>query len=74
MLAYSNEASIRKTLETGLGTYYSRSKNKIWQKGETSNNTQNLIKVLIDCDNDSLIYLVKQKGVACHTGRYSCFR
>jgi len=73
MLAYSNKESIKKSLETGKGTYYSRSRENIWVKGETSGNTQKLIKVKYDCDRDALLYKVEQTGIACHTGRYSCF-
>lgn len=73
MLAYSNEESIRKTLKTGYATYFSRSREKLWKKGEGSGNTQKLLSVMYDCDADTLIYTVRQKGVACHSGRYSCF-
>lgn len=73
MLAYSNEESVRKTLETGLATYYSRSRNELWTKGLTSGNTQKLRSAKFDCDGDSILYYVEQKGNACHLGRYSCF-
>ena len=73
MLAYSNEESVRKTLETGLVTYYSRSRNELWTKGLTSGNTQKLRSAKFDCDGDSILYYVEQKGNACHLGRYSCF-
>lgn len=74
MMAYSSIKSVKETLEKGIGTYYSRSRKSLWIKGETSKNFQSLKKILLDCDNDTLLYQVKQKGVACHTGRYSCFR
>ncbi len=73
MLAYANEEALMKTIETGFAHYYSRSRRKIWKKGETSGNVQKIVKILLDCDEDTLLYLVKQKGVACHTGEYSCF-
>ncbi len=73
MLAYSNKESLRKSLSEGLATYYSRSRKELWTKGLTSGNTQELISAKFDCDQDTLLFKVKQKGVACHTGRYSCF-
>jgi len=73
MLAYSNKESVRKTLQTRKATYFSRSRNSLWVKGETSGNVQSLLSFRYDCDNDSLLYFVKQNGVACHTGKYSCF-
>lgn len=73
MLAYSNKASLRKTLATKQGWYYSRSRNSLWQKGATSGNTQQLLRVLLDCDSDSLLFIVKQKGNACCKQRKSCF-
>jgi len=73
MLAYSNKESVRISLETGKGTYFSRSRQSLWTKGETSGNTQTLVRAHYDCDRDTLLYIVDQKGVACHTGEYSCF-
>lgn len=73
MLAYMNRESLRKTLLTGQTCFYSRSRKKLWVKGETSGNIQKVKQILIDCDNDTLLVQVEQTGVACHTGSYSCF-
>ena len=73
MLAYSNKEAVTKALKTGKATYYSRSRKSLWTKGETSGNTQKLIKVKYDCDRDSLLYVVEQTGPACHTGSETCF-
>ena len=73
MLAYSNKESVKASLKTGRGTYYSRSREKLWIKGETSGNIQNLIRVKYDCDRDTLLYIVDQVGPACHTGEGTCF-
>jgi len=73
MLAYMNEESLEKTLEERRTCFYSRSRRELWFKGNTSGNIQLVKKIVLDCDNDALLVLVKQKGVACHTGNYSCF-
>lgn len=73
MLAYMNEESIKKTLEEKKACYYSRSRQELWTKGLTSGNTQEVKGLYYDCDSDALLVLIKQKGVACHTGNYSCF-
>ena len=73
MLAYMNEEALELTKKTGYAHYFSRSRNKIWKKGESSGNTQEVKDILIDCDNDTILLKVKQNGVACHTGRKSCF-
>lgn len=73
MLAYMNEQAYEKTLETGLGTYWSRSRNQLWCKGETSGHFQQVVSIAIDCDEDTLLMKVIQQGAACHTGNRSCF-
>jgi len=74
MLAYVNEEAWRETLRSGFATYYSRSRGKLWKKGESSGNLQRIVEVLVDCDGDTILYKVEQLGqVACHTGRISCF-
>jgi len=73
MLAYMNKESLKKTLETGKATYYSRSRSELWQKGETSGHIQNIKGIYYDCDADTILLKVEQVGVACHTGSYSCF-
>ena len=73
MVAYMNEDALKKTLDTGYVTYWSRSRKKLWMKGETSGNTQKVRKILVDCDYDTLLLLVEQKGNACHKGKRSCF-
>lgn len=73
MMAWMNRDAVRETLRTGRVTYYSRSRDSLWRKGETSGQTQTLKDFRIDCDGDTLLMLVDQKGVACHTGRRSCF-
>ncbi len=73
MLAYMNEEAYNLTLSTGFAHYFSRSKQRIWKKGESSNHTQEVKDVLLDCDADTVVLKIKQNGVACHTGRKSCF-
>ena len=73
MLAYMNEESLKKTFETGYTWFYSRSRQKLWQKGEESGNVQKVKELYYDCDGDTLLVKVHQTGVACHTGSYSCF-
>jgi phosphoribosyl-ATP pyrophosphohydrolase/phosphoribosyl-AMP cyclohydrolase len=72
-LAYMNEEALTLTLKTGSAHYFSRTKNRIRRKGEVSGNTQQLVEIKMDCDQDALLMTVKQKGTACHTGHYSCF-
>ena len=73
MLAYANEEALEKTLSTGYAHYWSRSRKKLWMKGETSGHTQKIKKVITDCDFDTLLYVVEQKGNVCHTGAPTCF-
>lgn len=73
MLAYMNKEAMQKTLTEKKAIYYSRSRQELWTKGETSGNTQKVVGFYYDCDKDTILLLVKQKGVACHTGNYSCF-
>jgi len=73
MLAYMNEEAYNLTLSTGYAHYFSRSRQRIWKKGESSGHTQKIVDILLDCDADTLILKIEQKGVACHTGRKSCF-
>lgn len=73
MLAYMNKDSLKKTFETGYTWFYSRSRQKLWNKGATSGNLQKIISIHGDCDNDTLLIKVEQKGNACHTGQHSCF-
>lgn len=73
MLAYMNEESLNKTIETKVATYYSRSRQALWVKGETSGHYQYVKDIRIDCDEDTILLLVEQVGAACHTGHYSCF-
>ena len=73
MFAFINREALRLTLETGKMHYWSRSRKKLWLKGETSGHTQAVQEVRIDCDQDALLFKVTQEGGACHTGYYSCF-
>ncbi|APH54262.1 Phosphoribosyl-AMP cyclohydrolase [Granulibacter bethesdensis] len=73
MLAWMNREAVEETLATGRVCYFSRSRNGLWRKGETSGQVQTLIELRVDCDGDALLVLVDQPGVACHTGRRSCF-
>jgi len=73
MLAWMNRDSVAETLTTGRVCYWSRSRNALWRKGETSGQTQYLHEFRIDCDGDTILLLVEQEGVACHTGRRACF-
>ena len=73
MLAYMNRESLRRTLDTGETWFYSRSRQRLWHKGETSGHFQRVRDILADCDDDTLLLLVEQTGAACHTGRHSCF-
>ncbi|WP_412067153.1 phosphoribosyl-AMP cyclohydrolase [Rubrivirga sp. IMCC43871] len=74
MLAYMNRDTLKQTLETGVMTYWSRSRQKVWVKGETSGNVQNVKSAHIDCDGDALLFRIEQiGGAACHTGHRSCF-
>ena len=73
MLAWMNAEAVSRTLETGRVTYWSRSRQSFWVKGETSGNLQHLVELRVDCDRDCLLVLVRQDGPACHTGRRTCF-
>ena len=73
MLAYMNQEALELTIKTNYAHYFSRSKQRIWKKGESSNHLQQIVEILVDCDNDTLLLKVNQEGVACHTGRKSCF-
>jgi phosphoribosyl-AMP cyclohydrolase len=73
MLAYINEEALEKTLNTGYAHYWSRSRSKLWMKGETSGHTQKIKSIIVDCDYDALLFIVEQKGNVCHTGKFTCF-
>ena len=73
MVAYANDEAVRLTKSTGFAHYYSRSRRKIWKKGEESGHFQHVSRILVDCDEDCLLYEVRQEGAACHTGHMSCF-
>ncbi|MBW6451667.1 MAG: phosphoribosyl-AMP cyclohydrolase [DPANN group archaeon] len=73
MCAFMNREAVEKTIETGYAHYYSTSRNCLWKKGESSGNLQKVIKLIPDCDNDTLLILIKPKGPACHTNNKTCF-
>jgi len=73
MMAFANEEAVRLTQETGFAHYYSRSRKKLWKKGEESGHFQKVVQIYADCDEDCLIYAVEQTGAACHLGYTSCF-
>src|SRR5262245_9423825 len=73
MLAYMNRESLEKTIETGETWFWSRSRNALWHKGETSGNTQRVVSLSLDCDGDTLLVRVNPRGPACHTGERTCF-
>ncbi len=73
MLGYANREALLLTVKTGFAHFYSRSRKRLWKKGETSGNTQEVKEIYVDCDEDSIIYMVKANGPACHTGNRSCF-
>lgn len=73
MLAYLNREALRLTVESGRATYFSRSRQSIWVKGESSGNRQWIQSIALDCDRDAVLFTVHQEGVACHTGERSCF-
>ena len=74
MLAWMNRDALRETVSGGIAVYWSRSRNKLWRKGEESGHEQRVVEVLVDCDSDTILLKVEQKGgIACHTGRASCF-
>ena len=73
MMAWMNAEAVAETLTTGRVCYFSRSRNALWRKGETSGQQQRLVDLRVDCDGDTLLALVDQDGVACHTGRRNCF-
>ncbi|SHH54063.1 phosphoribosyl-AMP cyclohydrolase [Bradyrhizobium erythrophlei] len=73
MVAHMNEEALRKTIASGEAWYFSRSRNALWRKGETSGQTQRVVEMRLDCDQDAVWIRVEQNGAACHTGRHSCF-
>jgi phosphoribosyl-AMP cyclohydrolase / phosphoribosyl-ATP pyrophosphohydrolase len=73
MLAYMNKESLQLSMKTGYATYWSRSRSKLWKKGETSGHVQRIKQLFLDCDKDTILLEVDQKGVACHTGEQTCF-
>ena len=73
MLAYVNQQALAQMIVTGKATYWSRSRNEIWEKGATSGHTQKVVSLSLDCDGDALLITVEQTGAACHTGDFTCF-
>jgi phosphoribosyl-AMP cyclohydrolase len=73
MVAHMNDEALRKTIASGEAWYFSRSRNALWRKGETSGQTQRVVEMRVDCDQDAIWIKVEQHGAACHTGRHSCF-
>jgi phosphoribosyl-AMP cyclohydrolase len=73
MLAYANKEALNLTISTGKAWFWSRSRNRLWMKGEESGNVQYVKDILVDCDSDAIIYVVESAGPACHTGNRSCF-
>ena len=73
MFAFSNEEAVRKSINTNIAHFWSRSRNELWEKGATSGNRLNIVNIYIDCDRDCLIYMVNPDGPACHTNTKSCF-
>jgi len=73
MMAWMNREAVLETLNTGRVCYWSRSRGQLWRKGETSGQVQKLVEMRLDCDGDTLLLMVDQSGVACHTGRRNCF-
>jgi len=73
MVGFMNKPALEKTLKEGRATYFSRTRKKLWTKGETSGNYQTVKEILLDCDNDTILLKVEQKGNVCHTGRKTCF-
>ena len=73
MLAYVNTESLAMTIDSGYATYFSRSRNQLWKKGETSGHFQKVVSISLDCDGDAILFQVEQEGAACHTGEFTCF-
>ncbi len=73
MLAYANSVALELTIATGLAHFWSRSRNQLWKKGETSGNALEVMEILLDCDGDALVYRVVPQGPVCHTGQQNCF-
>jgi len=73
MFAWANAEAVQRTEETGYAHYFSRSRGKLWKKGEESGHVQKIVQILVDCDEDCLLYRVEQTGAACHTGHTTCF-